>query len=103
MADFDAAIWPERPVSLKTRNQAITRARAWLGVDDEGVSWLRPMSDGALRLSRRVLVDWELFRALQHRVGERGRNPVDVRRDLETAMRLVRGRPLSQLPTGRYG
>ncbi len=103
VADFDAAIWPERPVTLKTRNQAITRARAWLGGDEEGISWLRPMTDGALRLSRQVLVDWELFQALQERASERGRAPAAVRRDLETAMRLVRGRPLSQLPTGRYG
>lgn len=103
MADFDAAIWPDRPVTLKTRNQAITRARAWLGGDEEGISWLRPMTDGALRLSRQVLVDWELFQSLQERASERGRAPAAVRRDLETAMRLVRGRPLSQLPTGRYG
>jgi DNA-binding SARP family transcriptional activator len=103
VSDFDAAIWPERPVSLKTRNQAITRARAWLGGDAEGVSWLRPMTDGALRLSRQVVVDWELFQALDKRSTERDRLPVAVRRDLETAMRLVRGKPLSQLPTGRYG
>jgi DNA-binding SARP family transcriptional activator len=103
VSDFDAAIWPDRAVSLKTRNQAITRSRAWLGGDEEGVSWLRPMKDGALRLSRQVIVDWELFQALDKRSSERGRLPAAVRRDLETAMRLVRGKPLSQLPTGRYG
>jgi DNA-binding SARP family transcriptional activator len=103
VADFDAAIWPERQVTLKTRNQAITRARAWLGSDEDGVAWLRPMCDGALRLSTQVLVDWELFQALQRRARERGRSTAGVRRDLETAMRLVRGRPLSPLPTGRYG
>jgi DNA-binding SARP family transcriptional activator len=103
LCDFDAAIWPDRPVTLKTRNQAITRTRAWLGADEEGVSWLRPLSDGALRLSRRVLVDWELFQALQKRARQRGRSRPDVRRDLETALRLVRGRPLSQLPARRYG
>jgi DNA-binding SARP family transcriptional activator len=103
VADFDTAIWPERQVTLKTRNQAITRARAWLGSDEDGVSWLRPMCDGALRLSTQVLVDWELFQALQQRAREPGRSTADVRRDLETAMRLVRGRPLSPLPTGRYG
>jgi DNA-binding SARP family transcriptional activator len=103
VSDFDAAIWPDRAVSLKTRNQAITRARAWLGGDGEGLSWLRPMTDGALRLSRQVLVDWELFQALEKRSQEHGRLPTAVRRDLETAMRLVRGKPLSHLPTGRYG
>ena len=103
VVDFDAAIWPDRPVTLKTRNQAITRARAWLGGDDDGVSWLRPMAEGDLRLSGQVLVDWELFQSLQERAGKPGRAQDDVRRDLETAMRLVRGRPLSQLPTGRYG
>jgi MYXO-CTERM domain-containing protein len=103
VADFDTAIWPERQVTLKTRNQAITRARAWLGSDEDGVSWLRPMCDGALRLSTQVLVDWELFQALQRRAREPGRCTDVVRRDLETAMRLVRGRPLSPLPTGRYG
>jgi DNA-binding SARP family transcriptional activator len=103
VADFDAAIWPERQVTLKTRNQAITRARAWLGSDEDGVSWLRPMCDGALRLSTQVLVDWDLFQALQRRAREPGRSTAGVRRDLETAMRLVRGRPLSPLPTGRYG
>lgn len=102
VADFDAAIWPDRPVTLKTRNQAITRARAWLGGDD-GVSWLRPMTDGDLRLSRQVPLDWELFQSLEERASRPGRAKDDVRRDLETAMRLVRGRPLSQLPTGRYG
>jgi DNA-binding SARP family transcriptional activator len=103
VADFDAAIWPERQVTLKTRNQAITRARAWLGSDEDGVAWLRPMSDGALRLSTKVLVDWELFQALQRRSREPGRSTAGVRRDLETAMRLVRGRPLAPLPAGRYG
>lgn len=103
VVDFDAAIWPDRPVTLKTRNQAITRARAWLGGDDDGVSWLRPMAEGDLRLSRQVLVDWELFKSLQERASRPGRAQDDVRRDLETAMRLVRGRPLAQLPTGRYG
>jgi DNA-binding SARP family transcriptional activator len=103
VSHFDAAVWPDRAVSLKTRNQAITRARAWLGGDEEGVSWLRPMTDGVLRLSRQVLVDWELFQALEKRSHERGRLPAEVRRDLETAMRLVRGKPLSQLPNGRYG
>jgi DNA-binding SARP family transcriptional activator len=103
LCDFDAAIWPDRPVTLKTRNQAITRTRAWLGLDDEGVSWLRPLSDGALRLSTRVLVDWELFQALQKRARERGRSRAGARRDLETALRLVRDRPLSQLPPRRYG
>jgi hypothetical protein len=103
VSDFDAALWPDRPVTLKTRNQAITRARAWLGADEEGISWLRPMTDGALRLSRTVLVDWELFEALQERSSQPGRPPAAVRRDLETAMRIVRGRPLSQVPAGRYG
>lgn len=103
VTDFDAAIWPDRPVTLKTRNQAITRARAWLGGDDEGVAWLRPMADGDLRLSRQVLLDWDLFQALQERASRAGRAKDDVRRDLETAMRLVRGRPLAPLPTGRYG
>ncbi len=103
VADFDAAIWPDRQVTLKTRNQAITRTRAWLGSDDDGVSWLRPISDGALRLSEEVLVDWELFQGLQRRASEPGRHPAAVRRDLEAAMRLVRGRPLSPLPPGRYG
>ena len=103
LADFDTAIWPDRQVSLKTRNQAITRTRAWLGTDDEGVSWLRPISDGALRLSNEVLVDWELFQALQRRASEPGRHPAAVRRDLATAMSLVRGRVLWPLPPGRYG
>ena len=102
LGDFDTAIWPDRPVTLKTRNQAITRTRAWLGNDDEGVSWLRPLSEGSLRLSSRVLVDWELFEALQKRASKLGRSRSDVRRDLETALRLVRGRPLSQLPARRY-
>lgn len=31
------------------------------------------MTDGALRLSRQVLVDWELVQALQERSNERGR------------------------------
>jgi DNA-binding SARP family transcriptional activator len=103
VADFDAALWPERQVTLKTRNQAITRTRAWLGSDDEGISWLRPMADGTLRLSRRVLVDWELFKALEQRGGDRRRSADARRHDLETALRLVRGRPLSPLPAGRYG
>lgn len=103
LADFDAAIWPDRPVTLKTRNQAITRTRAWLGADDEGVSWLRPLSDGVLRLSNGVLVDWEIFQALQKRSRRPDRSRTAVQRDLKTALQLVRGRPLSQLPARRYG
>lgn len=103
VSDFDASLWPDRPVTLKTRNQAITRARAWLGCDNDGVPWLRPMSDGTLRLSKQVLVDWNLFQALHRRSQERGRSAFAVRQDLQTAMRLVRGRVLSPLPAGRYG
>jgi Bacterial transcriptional activator domain len=30
-AQFDVALWPERVALVKTRTQAIGRARAWLG------------------------------------------------------------------------
>jgi len=98
-ADLDVALWPDRAVRLSTRTEAIARARRWLGSDADGNPHLPHGHGGELRLGPGVLVDWDLFQRLVRRGLAKG---PDGRRDLATALTLVRGKPFEGIPPGRY-
>ncbi len=99
-AALDDVVWPNKAVRLSTRNEAISRARNWLGADTEGELYLRRGSDGTVSLGPGLLVDWDLFTALTARgLAANG----EGQRDLATALRLVRGQPFAHVPPRRYG
>jgi hypothetical protein len=98
-AKFDVALWPERAVLMKTRTQAIARARAWLGEDDDNQPRLTKGHGGELQLGPSVLLDWDLFQQLAQRGLAAGPSGAE---DLDTALRLVRGKPFENVPTQRY-
>ena len=99
-AALDDVVWPNKAVRLSTRNEAISRARNWLGADAEGELYLRRGSDGTVSLGPGLLVDWDLFTDLTARgLAANG----EGHRDLATALRLVRGQPFAHVPPRRYG
>ena len=99
-AALDDVLWPNKAVRLSTRNEAVSRARSWLGADAEGDPYLRRGSDGTVSLGPGLLVDWDLFTALTARgLAANG----EGHRDLATALRLVRGQPFAHVPPRRYG
>lgn len=98
-AKLDMALWPERAVSVKTRTQAVVRARAWLGTAADGEPRLSKGYRGEFHLGPSVLLDWDLFRALAERGMAAG---PDGAEDLATALRLIRGKPFERIPEHRY-
>ena len=98
-AKFDVALWPERAVLVKTRTQAIVRARTWLGDDADGQPRLSKRHGGGLHLAASVLLDWDIFSQLAQRGMSAGRAGSA---DLTTALLLVRGKPFENLAAQRY-
>jgi len=98
-AQFDVALWPEHAVRVKTRTQAIVRARAWLGDDAHGEPRLSVGHGGEVHLGPSVLLDWDIFEQLARRGMAAG--PAGAE-DFATALRLVRGKPFQNLPAHRY-
>lgn len=88
LPELSSAIWP-RGVADAVRNDAIRRTQWWLGLDATGRPRLA-VEDGMLRLSTDVQADWTVFVGLM----ERG--------DLQAALSLLSGEPLSRHPEGRY-
>jgi hypothetical protein len=83
---------PARPWSPGSMDQEMSRLRARLGLDSEGVPYLRPKPRGVQQysLSEEVTVDWSDFLHLAERGLPHGPSGI---RDLEAALTLVRGRP----------
>ncbi|MFD8494832.1 BTAD domain-containing putative transcriptional regulator [Amycolatopsis sp. NPDC059657] len=91
-----------QPWSQATRQGYISRLRTWLGRDLDGELYV-PNNDskhGGYRLSEAIQCDWLHFQQLAHR----GLNGDPARRlaNLERALDLVDGVPLSNVPHGRY-
>ncbi|MEV7038397.1 BTAD domain-containing putative transcriptional regulator [Amycolatopsis sp. NPDC051061] len=89
------------PWSAATRQGYISRLRTWLGRDADGELYL-PNVDagrGGYRLSDSFETDWDQFRDLSHRGLV---NPETSTEELQQAMALVTGPPLSNVPQGRY-
>lgn len=93
--DLDAAIWPGEPKKHRSRTQACSRLRNWLGDDDTGQRYFPQMTDGHYRFADTVRTDWGLFRELA------GDDPESMATEqLESALALVTGQPFTGA-TGR--
>jgi len=95
-----AAVWP-RGVTTAVLNATVARAREWLGKDAHGAPHLRHTMDGNLVLGARVVLDWDVVRALL--VASRtGATSAEERELLREALAIVRGATLEDAPSGRY-
>lgn len=94
---LDEAIWPGDRVPDSRRNQLISRARRWLGTDDDGASFVPPVHQHGYHLAGRVTTDWEQFRALAD-----GPLSHATTSDLLAALHLVRGQPFAGTNANRY-
>lgn len=92
-AAFNEAIFPEErrsPQLTKRRNEYMRLARRWVGADADGYAWIPEVPDGGYTIREGVGLDWRDFTTL---VGSR---PADRSTpDLEAALALVKGRPLT--------
>ncbi|MDF2259706.1 LysM peptidoglycan-binding domain-containing protein [Streptantibioticus ferralitis] len=100
---LDEAIWPGKNVSRQSRNSAISRLRAWLGVDEHNHPYLPHVSDtvdARYRLADAVTCDWAVFQRLASH-GMRTSGP-DGDQALREALEWVRSRPFAGVPPRRY-
>ncbi|WP_216311748.1 AfsR/SARP family transcriptional regulator [Streptomyces nanshensis] len=86
------AMDPDRPWSRSTLHTRLSELRVRLGADGDGEPYL-PRDQTRIRLSSRVRCDWTRFQTLARRGRHKGQS-AGVR-ELEAALALVRGRPLS--------
>jgi nucleoid-associated protein YgaU len=106
-SDISKALWPSREPNLATRRSAVSRARRWLGTDDNGFEYLprywsaddggqADLESAGYRL-RGVRTDWHSFCDL---VGpDLTQTPTP---DLLAALDLVRGRPFEGVALRKY-
>lgn len=88
------ALWPGKPFNPNTLHTVASIARRALGVTAEGAARLPHVGpDGLYRLDPTVAVDEQRFRALVQRVSNQADD--DAPALMESALRLVRGRPFS--------
>lgn len=96
-----AVFWPGQVTSGKKanddRNGLLSKARRWLGQDDQGEYFVPYITTGEYRLHPDVRSDWNDFLEL---VGD------DISttstEDLTEALELVKGQPISGVPDKRY-
>lgn len=86
--DLDQAIWPGEPMKGKTRAQACSRLRNWLGDKPGGGRYFPQALDGHYRFDEEVRLDWGMFNELA--AGDAAQLPVER---LEAAVALVTGQP----------
>ncbi|WP_344861285.1 LysM peptidoglycan-binding domain-containing protein [Amycolatopsis ultiminotia] len=88
-----------QPWSAATRQGYISRLRTWLGHDRDGALYLPNVDakNGGYRLADTVLCDWFRFQHLVKTAD--GENRLE---QLQEALDLVGGTPLSNVPRGRY-
>ena len=93
-------LWP-RGVTGDVSAAVVERARAWLGDDVRGHSYLREGADGRLALSDAVVCDWDAARSLflRARTAASRREEVEL---LRRGLQLVRGESFAGTPEGRY-
>lgn len=98
--ELDEALWPGRRVPKETRNPFISRVRHWLGVDEEGRSYLPHVGEhGDYRLAPSVGCDWHDFMTLAKAGLKQGPDAVEL---LAQALALVRGRPFLGIDPANY-
>ncbi|MGW4393822.1 BTAD domain-containing putative transcriptional regulator [Amycolatopsis nivea] len=88
-----------QPWSAATRQGYISRLRTWLGHDRDGDLYLPDVDakNGGYRLADTLFCDWFRFQHLVRTAD--GADRVD---QLQQALDLVEGMPLSDVPKGRY-
>ena len=91
--DLTAAIWPHG-VPPETRDEALDRARDWLGTDTIGRAQLAVDAGGRLHLGSGVRVDWQVFRALVGRAALAPPGSAEEAGYLVRALDLVQGQLL---------
>ncbi|WP_316784358.1 LysM peptidoglycan-binding domain-containing protein [Streptomyces sasae] len=99
----DGALWPNSRVNKEMRNAVISRARSWLGTDDNGNHHLPRVQntpDKRYRLGTRVTCDWTTFQ--QHALQGLADTSEDGDLALRQALALLRGRPFSGMDPQRY-
>ncbi|MFE7505114.1 LysM peptidoglycan-binding domain-containing protein [Promicromonospora sp. NPDC057488] len=106
-SDISKALWPSREPNLATRRSAVSRARRWLGTDQNGFEYLprywsaddggqADLESAGYRL-RGVATDWHKFCDL---VGsDLTQTPTP---DLLAALDMVRGKPFEGVPLRKY-
>lgn len=106
-SDISKALWPSREPNLATRRSAVSRARRWLGTDENGFEYLprywsaddggqADLESAGYRL-RGVATDWHKFCDL---VGpDLTQTPTP---DLLAALDMVRGKPFEGVPLRKY-
>jgi hypothetical protein len=106
-SDISKALWPSREPNLATRRSAVSRARRWLGTDENGFEYLprywsaddggqADLESAGYRL-RGVATDWHKFCDL---VGsDLTQTPTS---DLLAALDMVRGKPFEGVPLRKY-
>ena len=100
---FADDLWAGRPVNPKTRNETVSRVRAWLG----GALYV-PMAgkSGVYQLlPEQRLLDAELFTRLRKRgdAYAAAHRPADALQDYRSALSLVRGEPMPEVDTAGSG
>lgn len=100
---FADDLWAGRPVNPKTRNETVSRVRAWLG----GALYV-PMAgkSGVYQLlPEQRLLDAELFTRLRKRgdAYAAAHRPADALQDYLSALSLVRGEPMPEVDTAGSG
>jgi hypothetical protein len=91
--DLTASIWP-RGVPPEIRDEALDRARDWLGTDTVGRAQLAVDAGGRLHLGSGVRVDWQVFRALVGRAALAPPGSAEEAGYLVRALELVQGQLL---------
>ena len=93
--------WPGQVASGKKatddRNGVVSKARRWLGQNDDGEWFIPYITTGEYRLHEGVRSDWQSFLEL---VGENMTNTSTEH--LTAALELVKGQPISGVPDKRY-
>ena len=87
------AIWPGNRATTNTRNTAMSKLRRWLGQTPDGIDYLPRVSNEGYRLHPAVRSDWDLWQQL---VAD------PTTENLQEALNLVRGQPLSGVNPRRY-
>lgn len=95
---MDAALWPEQVTRADSRNTAMSRLRAWLGV----AHFPKWTQESGYVLGPSVTSDWSQFRTLAA-LGESDDSPTGTR-CLRAALQVVEGPPFADaIRPGWYG
>lgn len=96
--ELDAALWPDSTPAASTRAARLSQARSWLGNDHDGHPHVPLVDDAGGYQVDGVRVDWHQMLTL---IGEDITSTSTA--DLEQALALVDGPPLSGVNPKRYG